>query len=75
MSTTQNIPPTITNNNKANNPINQTSGAAAGSHPTAAYSTNNPQTSNLLSNIERANFKDSIMIHVIDDSKNEKRDF
>mmetsp|Transcript_29723 Transcript_29723/g.21488 ORF Transcript_29723/g.21488 Transcript_29723/m.21488 type:complete len:118 (+) Transcript_29723:642-995(+) len=24
---------------------------------------------------ERANFKDSIMIHVIDDSKNEKRDF
>ena len=33
------------------------------------------QTSNLLSNIERANFKDSIMIHVIDDSKNEKRDF
>lgn len=32
-------------------------------------------TSNLLSNIERANFKDSIMIHVIDDSKNEKRDF
>ena len=29
----------------------------------------------LLSNIERANFKDSIMIHVIDDSKNEKRDF
>ena len=29
----------------------------------------------MLSNIERANFKDSIMIHVIDDSKNEKRDF
>jgi predicted AAA+ superfamily ATPase len=24
---------------------------------------------------ERANFKDSIMIHVIDDSKKEKRDF
>ena len=31
--------------------------------------------SSLLANIERANFKDSIMIHVIDDSKNEKRDF
>ena len=28
--------------------------------------------SSLLANIERANFKDSIMIHVIDDSKNEK---
>ena len=33
------------------------------------------QISSLLQNIERANFKDSIMIHVIDDSKNEKRDF
>jgi hypothetical protein len=33
------------------------------------------QVSNLMQNIERANFKDSIMIHVIDDSKNEKRDF
>lgn len=33
------------------------------------------QVSSLLQNIERANFKDSIMIHVIDDSKNEKRDF
>jgi len=31
--------------------------------------------SSLLRNIELANFKDSIMIHVIDDSKNEKRDF
>jgi len=31
--------------------------------------------STLMMNIERANFKDSIMIHVIDDSKNEKRDF
>jgi len=31
--------------------------------------------SSLLQNIERANFTDSIMIHVIDDSKNEKRDF
>ena len=33
------------------------------------------QMSSLLQNIERANFTDSIMIHVIDDSKNEKRDF
>jgi len=33
------------------------------------------QISSLLQNIERANFKDSIMIHVIDDNKNEKRDF
>ena len=35
----------------------------------------NNQLQNMLSNIERANFKDSIIIHVIDDSKNEKRDF
>jgi hypothetical protein len=42
---------------------------------TANNSSATQQTSNLLSNIERANFKDSIMIHVIDDSKNEKRDF
>lgn len=33
------------------------------------------QMSSLLQNIQNANFKDSIMIHVIDDSKNEKRDF
>lgn len=33
------------------------------------------QMSTLLQNIERANFSDSIMIHVIDDTKNEKRDF
>lgn len=49
---------------------NNTSNPASASSNTAAQ-----QTSNLLSNIERANFKDSIMIHVIDDSKNEKRDF
>ena len=55
-----------TNNNKITSAVPATSSTAN----TAAQ-----QTSNLLSNIERANFKDSIMIHVIDDSKNEKRDF
>ena len=57
---------TMPNTNNRNN----TSNPASASSNTAAQ-----QTSNLLSNIERANFKDSIMIHVIDDSKNEKRDF
>lgn len=57
---------TMPNANNRNN----TSNPASASSNTAAQ-----QTSNLLSNIERANFKDSIMIHVIDDSKNEKRDF
>ena len=59
-------PATMPNTNNRNN----TSNPASASSNTAAQ-----QTSNLLSNIERANFKDSIMIHVIDDSKNEKRDF
>ena len=44
-------------------------------NPPAATTTTTGQHSNLIQNIERANFKDSIMIHVIDDSKNEKRDF
>jgi len=57
---------TMPNTNNRTN----TSNPASASSNTAAQ-----QTSNLLSNIERANFKDSIMIHVIDDSKNEKRDF
>ena len=65
--------------------INNNGGAAAMPNTNNRTNTSNPasassntaaqQTSNLLSNIERANFKDSIMIHVIDDSKNEKRDF
>ena len=56
------------------NPISR-SGVSntASASGTAASATQ--QTSNLLSNIEKANFKDSIMIHVVDDSKNEKRDF
>ena len=55
--------PNTNNRTNTSNPASASSGTAA------------QQTSNLLSNIERANFKDSIMIHVIDDSKNEKRDF
>lgn len=60
-------------NNKASDlrGINLQGAGAATTNSTAAAQ----QTSNLLTNIERANFKDSIMIHVIDDSKNEKRDF
>jgi len=52
---------------------NSKSNALTTQPPSAGSSTQH--TSNLLSNIERANFKDSIMIHVIDDSKNDKKDF
>ena len=52
---------------------NSKSNALTALPPSAGSSTQH--TTNLLSNIERANFKDSIMIHVIDDSKNDKKDF
>ena len=60
----QNTGGTLATNTKQLNPASNSNTGAA-----------QQQTSNLLSNIERANFKDSIMIHVIDDSKNDKRDF
>ena len=66
MSNTNNAAP-ISATTKTNNILNPPSaGKDAGG---------TAQVSSLLQNIERANFKDSIMIHVIDDSKNEKRDF
>jgi hypothetical protein len=63
--------------------INNTGGINSGPNkvgniitvPTKGDTNTGGQVSSLLQNIERANFKDSIMIHVIDDSKNEKRDF
>jgi hypothetical protein len=70
MSVNQN-PPAPLSATKPVSPLPQPQGAPASSGAVVS----NPQGSSLLSNIERANFKDSIMIHVIDDSKNEKRDF
>jgi len=69
-----------TSNNNANATISATSnnkGAAGANQGTMGINkeANQGIGSSLLANIERANFKDSIMIHVIDDSKNEKRDF
>lgn len=69
-----------TSNNNANATISATSnnkGSAGPSQGTMGINkeANSGIGSSLLANIERANFKDSIMIHVIDDSKNEKRDF
>ena len=76
MSTQNNTTTSITNNSKPGQPATQASTTAAGgSHTTHPAANPGAQTSNLLTNIERANFKDSIMIHVIDDSKIEKRDF
>lgn len=66
MSANTNVAATITNN-KSNNILNSSNATKE--------TTNTGPVSSLLQNIERANFKDSIMIHVIDDSKNEKRDF
>ena len=68
-----------TSNNNANATISATSNNK-GSVPNQGTMGINKEAnsgigSSLLANIERANFKDSIMIHVIDDSKNEKRDF
>ena len=51
-----------------------TNGLGSSNLPSTSGTSEN-QTTNLMQNIEKANFKDSIMIHVIDDSKNEKRDF
>lgn len=66
MTINNNVAP-ISSQTKTNNLSNQT---------TAVKDTGTTgQMSSLLQNIERANFTDSIMIHVIDDSKNEKRDF
>jgi hypothetical protein len=70
MSVNQN-PPAPLSATKPVSPLPQPQGAPASSGAVVS----NPQGSSLLSNIEIANFKDSIMIHVIDDSKNEKRDF
>ena len=69
MSATHNNGGTTATMSASNNRTN------ASNPPTASSGAAIKQTSTLLSNIERANFKDSIMIHVIDDSKNEKRDF
>lgn len=66
MSTSNNVAP-ISNPSKNNNLLNP--------NTNAKDSGTTGQMSSLLQNIERANFTDSIMIHVIDDSKNEKRDF
>lgn len=63
------------NNNGGPTTMQNTNNRTNTNPPSASSNTAAQQTSNLLSNIERANFKDSIMIHVIDDSKNEKRDF
>jgi hypothetical protein len=65
----------ISNNNNQKTNIHQPVIPSVGTAVSTVSSAAAQQTSNLLSNIERANFKDSIMIHVIDDSKNEKRDF
>lgn len=65
MSSNNNSVSVANNNTKQNNIMNNSSTNKEGSG----------QISSLLQNIERANFKDSIMIHVIDDSKSEKRDF
>jgi hypothetical protein len=63
-----------TNNNAA--PITAQAKPSIINPPTNNKDSNTTsQVSSLLQNIERANFTDSIMIHVIDDSKNEKRDF
>lgn len=66
MTSNNNVAP-ITTQTKSNNLL--TTNAAGKDASTTG------QMSSLLQNIERANFTDSIMIHVIDDSKNEKRDF
>lgn len=69
-----------TSNNNANATISATSNNKVPTGPSGGAmgmdkGANSGIGSSLLANIERANFKDSIMIHVIDDSKNEKRDF
>ena len=66
-------PTAIVNNTNKTNQLNSSVPQTVNMGSAGGVATQ--QTSNLLSNIERANFKDSIMIHVIDDSKNEKRDF